>query len=123
MLNALAVMAAAQKPQTFKTLVQPFLEQHCIDCHSDDSAEGEVSFEGIQGLDAENVGLWKRVWEQVALKEHWHSPENFRLLDPTLQSVRFAFRKAPEKPRTNIKSGSYLATSPARASYPIERVD
>ncbi|PHS09673.1 MAG: hypothetical protein COA78_11920 [Blastopirellula sp.] len=81
MLNAFAVFAVAQKPKTFKTLVKPFLKQHCIDCHSDDTQEGDVSFEGIKGLNAENVGLWKRVWEQVALKE---MPPRDELTQPEL---------------------------------------
>ena len=53
----------------FDSLVQPFLENYCLDCHDDETQKGKVSLENLSGISAENASLWKRVWDQVALKE------------------------------------------------------
>jgi len=59
----------AEGPPTFASLAKPFLQKHCLDCHGADAQEGEVAFHELAGVDADNAELWKRVWEQVALKE------------------------------------------------------
>ena len=59
----------ADRPQTFESLAKPFLQRHCLGCHGSDAQEGQVSFHNLAGVDANNAELWKRVWEQVALKE------------------------------------------------------
>ena len=48
---------------------QAFLQQHCVDCHAGSSGEGEVNLEALRQVEATTAELWKRVWEQVALKE------------------------------------------------------
>jgi hypothetical protein len=59
----------AQETDSFSELTQPFLQKHCIACHDLDSQEGGVSLDGLTAVTADNAELWKRVWEQVALKE------------------------------------------------------
>ena len=59
----------AEDSPTFETLAKPFLKTHCLDCHGADTQEADVAFHELTGIDAENAELWKRVWEQVALKE------------------------------------------------------
>lgn len=59
----------AEGPPTFPSLAKPFLEQHCLDCHGADTQEGDVAFHEVAGVDADNAELWKRIWEQVALKQ------------------------------------------------------
>lgn len=54
---------------SFAQRVKPFLARYCMDCHDNDTMEGKVSFENLHDVSAENASLWKRVWEQVALKE------------------------------------------------------
>ena len=54
---------------TFEKKVKPFLEKYCIDCHDNDSRKGKVSLEDLQTVTPENAIMWRRVWEQVALKE------------------------------------------------------
>ena len=61
--------AHAEAPHTFASLAKPFLEKHCLECHGEDAQEGKVAFHQLTGVDADNAELWKRVWEQVALKE------------------------------------------------------
>ena len=59
----------ADGPRTFESFAKPFLQKHCMDCHGEDAQEGDVAFHKLTGVDADNAELWKRVWEQVALKE------------------------------------------------------
>ena len=59
----------AESPTAFVSVAKPFLQKYCLDCHGSDTQEGDVAFHELAGVDAENVELWKRVWEQVALKE------------------------------------------------------
>jgi hypothetical protein len=63
------ICANAAKPTSFETVAKPFLQKHCVECHGADAQEGEVSFHKLTGINTENAELWKRVWEQVALKE------------------------------------------------------
>ena len=60
---------------------RPFLEKYCVDCHDDDSTEGGVSLDGLDAVTPENASLWKRIWEQVALKE---MPPRKKANQPTL---------------------------------------
>lgn len=61
--------AAEDTTTTFHSDIVPFLSRHCMDCHSADAAEGEIVLEGVNTVNADNVELWKRVWEQVALRQ------------------------------------------------------
>ncbi|MDA1045737.1 MAG: DUF1588 domain-containing protein [Verrucomicrobia bacterium] len=54
---------------TFKKLAKPFLENYCLDCHDVETQKGKVSLENLSDVTAANASMWKRVWEQVALKE------------------------------------------------------
>lgn len=55
--------------RSFDSLVKPFLQKHCVGCHGADAQEGDVSLDKLSGVDADNSELWKRVWEQVSIKE------------------------------------------------------
>ncbi len=57
------------EPPTFASLVKPLLQNHCIDCHGPDTQEGDLALHELTGVTGENAEIWKRVWEQVALKE------------------------------------------------------
>ena len=63
-----AIVRAEHRP-SFETLVKPFLNKHCVSCHGVDAQEGDVSFHKLAGVDVDNAELWKRIWEQVSLKE------------------------------------------------------
>ena len=54
---------------SFRSLAQPFLENHCLDCHDEETRKGDLALDGLSGVNVENFGVWKRIWEQVALKE------------------------------------------------------
>ena len=53
----------------FSTKIRPLLEKYCFDCHDEETQKGKVSLEGLRDVSADNASLWKRIWEQVALKE------------------------------------------------------
>lgn len=53
----------------FASFARPFLESHCLDCHSGEDPEGNLSLEDIGPLDVVNAATWKSIWSQVALKE------------------------------------------------------
>ena len=58
-----------EREATFENRAKPFLAKYCLDCHDNDTLEGKVSLENLRDVSAENASLWKRIWEQVALKE------------------------------------------------------
>lgn len=50
-------------------MVSSFLGTYCLDCHDSETQKGDISLEGLNNITTQNAALWKRVWEQVALKE------------------------------------------------------
>ena len=52
-----------------KNTAQTFLTKYCLDCHDNETREGNVSLQNLSDVSADNASMWKRVWEQVALKE------------------------------------------------------
>lgn len=50
-------------------LAKPFFSTYCLDCHDNETREGDVSLQELHEVTPQNAGMWKRVWEQVALKE------------------------------------------------------
>ena len=65
--GVLAVQAAPSP--SFKRDALPFLEQYCFDCHDAETKKGELALDELTEVTPESFGIWKRVWEQVALKE------------------------------------------------------
>ncbi|MCP4773993.1 MAG: DUF1588 domain-containing protein [Planctomycetaceae bacterium] len=53
----------------FATAAKSFFAANCLECHDSETQEGGVSFEDLSEVNAENSGLWKQIWEQVALNE------------------------------------------------------
>jgi hypothetical protein len=68
LLLAASKLEANQK-DSFASLARPFLEEYCFHCHDAETQKGKVSFHELNGVSADNADLWKRIWEQVALKE------------------------------------------------------
>ena len=65
--GTLAVQAAPSP--SFKRDALPFLEQYCFDCHDAETKKGDLVLDVLTEVNAKNFGIWKRMWEQVALKE------------------------------------------------------
>ncbi len=49
--------------------VTTFFENYCLDCHDGETQKGGVALHDLSNITEQNAALWKRVWEQVALKE------------------------------------------------------
>ena len=54
---------------TFDNLAVGFLENHCYECHDDESTKGDLNLLDLGPLDETNAATWKSVWAQVALGE------------------------------------------------------
>ena len=54
---------------SFESVVKPFLENHCLDCHDDETKKGDLALDGLTEVNTKNFSIWKKIWEQVALKE------------------------------------------------------
>jgi hypothetical protein len=66
---ASTAILTAEGPRTFEAFAGPFLEQYCFDCHDADTQKGDIAFHELKGVEADDAELWKRIWEQVALRE------------------------------------------------------
>ena len=55
--------------EDFASFAKPFLENHCLDCHSGEDPEGHLSLDELGPLDEVNSDIWKSIWSQVSLKE------------------------------------------------------
>ena len=66
---ALSAAPADEVADDFAARAQPFLASYCYDCHDAETKKGGVSLDALREVTADNASLWKRVWEQVALKE------------------------------------------------------
>ena len=64
-----SAVGQAEGPPTFGSLAEPFLERYCLDCHDSDTRKGDLALDELTGVSSGNAELWKRIWEQVALKE------------------------------------------------------
>jgi hypothetical protein len=59
----------AKQKDSFASLAAPFLDEYCFHCHDADTQKGKVALHELDGVSADNADIWKRIWEQVALKE------------------------------------------------------
>jgi hypothetical protein len=55
--------------QDYAGFAEPFLENHCIDCHGESDPEGDLSLENLGPVDAINASVWTSVWAQVSLRQ------------------------------------------------------
>ncbi len=53
----------------FGRFAKEFLADHCLDCHSGSSPEGDLSLTDLGPLDEINASTWRSVWAQVTLGE------------------------------------------------------
>lgn len=53
----------------FENFAVTFLENHCYECHDDESTKGDLNLLDLGPADETNAAVWKSVWAQVALGE------------------------------------------------------
>ena len=68
-LSLLTPTLGADDSTKFASQPKSFLTKYCVDCHGDDTQEGNVSFHELTEVRAANAHLWKSIREQVAVKE------------------------------------------------------
>jgi len=66
--TALVVGSTHADEQPFVATVRPFLETHCIDCHSGDNAEGGIQLDHLDGKfdGRREASVWAQVLEALA---------------------------------------------------------
>jgi len=64
------VYLPGEKPKgDFGNFASVFLENHCFDCHDDETSEGDLNLLELGKVDETNAAVWKSIWAQVALEE------------------------------------------------------
>ncbi len=53
----------------FTEIGEVFLENHCFDCHDNETKEADLNLLELGPVDELNAGVWKSVWAQVAMGE------------------------------------------------------
>ena len=53
----------------FKQIGELFLENHCFDCHDDETKEADLNLLDLGPVDEINAAVWKSVWAQVTMGE------------------------------------------------------
>ncbi|MFM2141470.1 MAG: hypothetical protein RLZZ476_14 [Verrucomicrobiota bacterium] len=71
----------------FKDLALPFLEQHCFDCHDNDTQKGDLNLSELTAVDETNAATWKSVWAQIALEE---MPPRKKTQPPVIDRLHFS---------------------------------
>ncbi len=63
----LACTTAFAAPDPFKSAIQPFLDEHCMDCHDEDTARAGFRLDTLSTdfKEGNNAGLWKEVMDQI----------------------------------------------------------
>jgi len=112
---ALATEAKSDE-QGFRKLVQPLIENYCMDCHDEESSKGNLSLEGIKGnlVDGPDLDHWEKVLHQLELgqmppkkKPQPTTAERHSLA----QWIRAEFLKGGRKPENKLLrpgAGNYV---------------
>ena len=56
-------------PGSFESFAEPFLNEHCLDCHSGSEPEAGLSLDTLGAMDEANATTWRSIWAQVSLQE------------------------------------------------------
>jgi len=93
-------------PGTFDTLALNFLDLHCIECHDDETAKGDLSLIDLGPVDEGNAALWKSIWAQVSLQE---MPPKKKDRPQVLDRLRFTDWIVQELERVMADKGGFHA--------------
>lgn len=99
----------------FKNFAQPFLENHCFDCHDDDTKKGDLSLENLGKVDETTAALWKSIWAQVTLQE---MPPKKKSRVDIVERLRFSDWIVGELQRVMKDKGGFQAhLDPHKGNY------
>ena len=91
---------------TFDTLALHFLDQNCIECHDDTTAEGDLSLLDLGPVDETSAAVWKSVWAQVTLGE---MPPKKKSQPEVIERLRFSDWIVSELQRVMADKGGFHA--------------
>jgi|UniRef100_UPI003783085B hypothetical protein len=99
----------------FKDLALPFLEQHCFDCHDNDTQKGDLNLSELTAVDETNAATWKSVWAQIALEE---MPPKKQDQPEVIDRLRFSDWIVGELQRVmKDKGGFHAHLDPKKANF------
>ncbi len=99
---------------SFSGFAKPFLEEHCFDCHDEETQKGNLSLVELGEVDETNAALWKSVWAQVTLQE---MPPKKSKLD-IVKRLRFSDWVVGEMQRVmKDKGGFHAHLDPQKGNY------
>lgn len=101
--------------KSFTELARGFLENHCFDCHDEDTSKGSLSLEALGPVDETNAGIWRSVWAQVTLGE---MPPKRKSQPDTIERLRFSEWIVGELQRAMEDKGGFRAhLDPNKGNY------
>ncbi len=99
----------------FEDFASKFLENHCFDCHDQETSKGNLSLEDLGPVDETNAGIWKSVWAQVTLQE---MPPKRKPQPDTVERLRFSDWIVGElQLAMQDKGGFHAHHDPNKANY------
>ena len=101
--------------KTFEGFVTEFLEENCLDCHSDRAKKGDLSLEKLGPVDETNAALWKSVWAQVTLRQ---MPPKKKDQPEVVDRLLFSDWIVEELTRVmRVKGGFHAHLDPKKGNY------
>lgn len=101
--------------QSFEQIGQPFLVNHCVDCHGESDPEAGFSLSDIGPIDEVNSDAWTAVWAQVALQE---MPPRDMPQPEIVERLRFSEWIVGELKRTlKDKGGFHVDRDPNKGNF------
>ena len=109
-------LAAKPDVQGYQKLVQPLIENYCMDCHDEETSKGNLSLEGIKGnlVEGPDLDHWEKILHQLELgqmppkkKPQPTTAERHSLV----QWIRAEFLKGGRKPENKLLrpgAGNYV---------------
>ena len=100
---------------TFQSRAEPFLENHCFDCHDDETSEAGLNLLELGPVDQINAAVWKSVWAQVSMGE---MPPKNKPRPQILDRLRFSEWIVRElRDEMKEKGGFKADLDPKKANY------
>lgn len=101
--------------KTFKEFAEPFLVNHCADCHGETTKEGGLSLHDIGPVTEVNADKWQFVWAQVTLRELPPRDESHL---PMVERLRFSEWIVGELRRVKAAAGGFhLDQDPSKGNF------
>lgn len=66
LLLCLVATTAVAEDSSFDKVIQPFLKQHCFDCHGADEQQFQLRFDKLNSVQSRDRHLWTLIHEQIA---------------------------------------------------------